>query len=125
MRCEAGMVALYHNAGTQMLEYEACKGGVAIPYSLHTNPINIGYPDSLGIGAAVIGDGNTDMVYEMAQTDRKMMKAEGLNIMYGPQVDVTSDPAGPVPPVLTASVPMSPAILPRLWSRAIRMATTA
>ena len=42
MRCEAGMVALYHNAGTQMLEYEACKGGVAIPYSLHTNPINIG-----------------------------------------------------------------------------------
>jgi len=38
MRCEAGMVALYHNAGTQMLEYEACKGGVAIPYSLHTNP---------------------------------------------------------------------------------------
>ena len=60
MRCEAGMVALYHNAGTQMLEYEACKGGVAIPYSLHTNPINIGYPDSLGIGAAVIGDGNTD-----------------------------------------------------------------
>lgn len=76
MRCEAGMVALYHNAGTQMLEYEACKGGVAIPYSLHTNPINIGYPDSLGIGAAVIGDGNTDMVYEMAQTDRKMMKAE-------------------------------------------------
>ena len=47
MRCEAGMVALYHNAGTQMLEYEACKGGVAIPYSLHTNPINIGYPDSL------------------------------------------------------------------------------
>ena len=95
MRCEAGMVALYHNAGTQMLEYEACKGGVAIPYSLHTNPINIGYPDSLGIGAAVIGDGNTDMVYEMAQTDRKMMKAEGLNIMYGPQVDVTSDPRWP------------------------------
>ena len=36
MHCEAGMVALYHNAGTQMLEYEACKGGVAIPYSLHT-----------------------------------------------------------------------------------------
>ena len=33
------------------------------------------------IGAAVIGDGNTDMVYGMAQTDRKMMKAEGLNII--------------------------------------------
>ena len=95
MRCEAGMVALYHNAGTQMLEYEACRGGVAIPYSLHTNPINIGYPDSLGIGAAVLGDGNADFVYEMADTDRKMMKAEGLNIMYGPQVDVASDPRWP------------------------------
>ena len=95
MHCEAGMVALYHNAGTQMLEYEACKGGVAIPYSLHTNPINIGYPDSLGIGAAVLGDGNADFVYEMADTDRKMMKAEGLNIMYGPQVDVATDPRWP------------------------------
>ena len=95
MRCEAGMVALYHNAGTQMLEYEACKGGVAIPYSLHTNPINIGYPDSLGIGAAVLGDGSTDLVYEMAETDRKMMKAEGLHIMYGPQVDVATDPRWP------------------------------
>lgn len=95
MHCEAGMVALYHNAGTQMLEYEACKGGVAIPYSLHTNPINIGYPDSLGIGAAVLGDGNADFVYEMADTDRKMMKAEGLHIMYGPQVDVASDPRWP------------------------------
>ena len=52
MRAEAGMSALYHNLGTQMLEYEACQDGVAIPYSLHTNPINIGYPDFLGIGAA-------------------------------------------------------------------------
>ena len=50
------MSALYHNLGTQMLEYEACQDGVAIPYSLHTNPINIGYPDFLGIGAAVMGE---------------------------------------------------------------------
>lgn len=95
MRCEAGMSALYHNAGTQMLEYEACKGGVAIPYSLHANPINIGYPDFLGMGAAVMGDGNYDLVYEMADTDRKMMKASGLHIMYGPQVDVATDPRWP------------------------------
>ncbi len=95
MRCDAGMVALYHNAGTQMLEYEACKGGVAIPYSLHTNPINIGYPDFLGFGAACMGEGNFDMVYNMADTDRKMMKACGLNIMYGPQVDVSTDPRWP------------------------------
>ena len=35
---EAGVAALYHNLGTQYVEYEACQGGVAIPYSLHTNP---------------------------------------------------------------------------------------
>ncbi len=95
MRAEAGMAALYHNVGTQYVEYEACQGGVAIPYSLHTNPINIGYPDFLGMGAAVMGDGNFDLVYEMADTDRKMMKACGLNIMYGPQVDVSTDPRWP------------------------------
>ena len=95
MKAEAGMSALYHNLGTQMLEYEACQGGVAIPYSLHTNPINIGYPDSLGIGAAVMGEGSYDIVYEMADTDRKMMKAAGLNIMYGPQVDIATDPRWP------------------------------
>lgn len=95
MRAEAGVSALYHNIGTQMLEYEACQGGVAIPYSMHTNPINIGYPDFLGIGAAVMGDGNFDLVYNMADTDRKMMKAAGQNIMYGPQVDVSTDPRWP------------------------------
>ena len=95
MRAEAGVAALYHNLGTQYVEYEACQGGVAIPYSLHTNPINIGYPDFLGMGAACLGDGNFDMVYQMAETDRKMMSACGLNIMYGPQVDVSTDPRWP------------------------------
>ncbi|MCD8126835.1 MAG: glycoside hydrolase family 3 protein [Clostridiales bacterium] len=92
MRAEGGVSALYHNIGTQMLEYEACRGGAAIPYSMHTNPINIGYPDFLGIGAAVMGDGNFDLVYNMADTDWKMMKAAGQNIMYGPQADVSTGP---------------------------------
>lgn len=95
MVAEAGVAALYHNIGTQYLEYGAVQGGVAIPYSMHTNPINIGYPDFLGFGAACLGDGNFDMVYEMADTDRKMMKGCGLNIMYGPQVDVSTDPRWP------------------------------
>lgn len=95
MRLDASMIAMYHNVCTQYLEYEACQGGAAIPYSYHTNPINIGYPDFLGIGAAVMGDGNADLVYEMAATDRKMMAAAGLNIMYGPQIDVSVDPRWP------------------------------
>ncbi len=95
MRLDASMAAMYSNVCTQYLEYEACKGGVALPYSYHTNPINIGYPDFLGIGAAVLGDGNADLVYEMADTDRKMMVASGLNVMYGPQIDVSVDPRWP------------------------------
>ena len=95
MRAEASVAALYHNLGTQYVEHEATQGGVAIPYSLHTNPINIGYPDFLGFGAAVMGDGNFDIVHDMAQTDRKMMAACGLNIMYGPQIDVSTDPRWP------------------------------
>ena len=95
MRAEAGMSAMYHNISTQYVEYEACQGGVAIPYSMHTNPINIGYPDFLGIGAAVMGDGNFDLIFNMADTDRKMMKAAGQNIMYGPQVDIATDPRWP------------------------------
>lgn len=95
MNADASMVALYHNAATQLLEYEACQGGVAIPYTLHTNPINIGYPDQLGMGAAVMGAGDTTMVSEMAEADRAMMRAEGLNAMYGPQVDVSTDPRWP------------------------------
>ena len=95
MGADASMIALYHNVATQMLEYEACQDGVAIPFSLHTNPINIGYPDQLGMGAAVLGDGTCDIVTDMASTDRKMMKAAGLDIMYGPQVDVTTDPRWP------------------------------
>ena len=95
MRAEAGVAALYHNLGTQYVEHEATQGGVAIPYSLHTNPINIGYPDFLGFGAAVMGDGNFYIVADMANTDRKMMAACGLNIMYGPQIDVSTDPRWP------------------------------
>lgn len=95
MRAEAGIAALYHNLGTQYVEYEACQGGVAIPYSLHTNPINIGYPDYLGMGAACLGDGNFDIVLQMAETDRKMMNACGLHILYGPQVDIATDPRWP------------------------------
>lgn len=95
MRAEAGIAALYHNLATQYIEYEACQGGVAIPYSMHTNPINIGYPDFLGLAAAVMGDGNFDIVYNMAETDRKMMASCGLNIMYGPQIDVSTDPRWP------------------------------
>ena len=51
------------NGKERLRHAENDKGGELDVYKrqLHTNPINIGYPDSLGIGAAVIGDGNTDI----------------------------------------------------------------
>ncbi len=92
---EAATSAIYNNFATQMLEYEACQGGAAIPYTLHTNPINIGYPDSLGIGAACLGDGNFDMMEKAAAAERKMNRAAGIYVIYGPQVDVSTDPRWP------------------------------
>lgn len=95
MHMEAGMTALYVNAASQMLEFEATKGSPAIPYTLLTNPINIGYPDQLGVGAAAQRPDGLAMLHEMADTDRKMMLAAGIHGIYGPQVDVASDPRWP------------------------------
>ena len=96
MNMEAGMIALYVNAGSQMLEYNAASDHLpAIPYTLLTNPINIGYPDQLGVGAAAQRKEGLDMLREMADTDRKMMLAAGIHGIYGPQVDVATDPRWP------------------------------
>ena len=96
MNFEAGMTALYINAASQLLESFAVSEHLpAIPYTLLTNPINIGYPDQLGIGAAAQRQEGLDMLREMADTDRRMMLAAGIHGIYGPQVDVASDPRWP------------------------------
>lgn len=87
-------VAVWFNNGLeQYSEYAAINGNqVAIPYFCYTNPIKHGLPNSEGVTAAALGAGNADKVLEDAQLDRIVMLAKGIDGLYGPQVDIASDP---------------------------------
>jgi len=93
---EASTVALLNNVITEMSEADAALRGIpTIPATLISNPISAGFPDSLGMAAAVQGDGNYDAIREYAEIDRQMWVAQGINAMYGPQIDLASDPRWP------------------------------
>lgn len=87
-------VAVWFNNGLeQFSEYEAILNGeVAVPYLTFTNPISHGLPNSEGVAAASLGDGNADAVLEDAQYDRVVMWAKGVDGLYGPQIDLVTDP---------------------------------
>ena len=42
-----------------------------------------------------MGDGNYDAIRDYAEVDRQMWVAQGINAMYGPQVDLVTDPRWP------------------------------
>lgn len=93
---DASVVALYNNIANSLTEWDsALVGTPAIPYTLISNPISAGFPDSLGMAAAVLGDGNYDAIKEYAEVDRQMWRAQGILFMYGPQIDIASDPRWP------------------------------
>ena len=93
---DASTVALYNNVVTEMAEADAALRGVpAIPMTILSNPISAGFPDAPGLAAAVMGDGNYDAIREYAEVDRQMWVAQGINAMYGPQVDLVTDPRWP------------------------------
>ena len=93
---DASMVALYNNVVTEMAEADAAQRGVpAIPMTIISNPIAAGFPDAPGLAAAAMGDGNFDAIREYAEVDRQMWVAQGINAMYGPQVDLVTDPRWP------------------------------
>lgn len=87
-------VAVWFNNGLeQFSEYEAILNGeVAVPYLTFTNPISHGLPNSEGVAAASLGDGNADAVLTDAQYDRQVMWAKGVEALYGPQIDLVTDP---------------------------------
>ena len=92
----ASTIALLNNVVTEMSEADAALRGVpAIPCTLISNPISAGFPDSQAFAAAVQGDGNFDAVLEYAKVDREMWVSSGINGMYGPQIDLASDPRWP------------------------------
>ncbi|MDE6923133.1 MAG: glycoside hydrolase family 3 C-terminal domain-containing protein, partial [Oscillospiraceae bacterium] len=87
-------VAVWFNNGLeQYSEYTAVQTGeVAVPFFSFTNPIKHGMPDSEGVTAAALGDGNADLVLTDAEYDRVVMWAKGVDGLYGPQVDLVTDP---------------------------------
>ena len=93
---DASTVALYNNVVTEMAEADSALRGVpAIPVTIISNPISAGFPDAPGLAAAVMGDGNYDAIRDYAEVDRQMWVAQGINAMYGPQVDLVTDPRWP------------------------------
>jgi beta-glucosidase len=93
---DASVVALYNNVATAYAELDAAKSCTpAIPVTLISNPISAGFPDSLGMAAAVMGDGNYDAIKAYAEVDREMWRAQGIIFMYGPQIDLVTDPRWP------------------------------
>lgn len=87
-------VAVWFNNGLeQYSEYDAIANGeVTVPFYAFTNPIAHGMPGSEGVTAAALGDGSADLVLEDAQYDRVVMWAKGIDGIYGPQVDLVTDP---------------------------------
>ena len=85
--------ALFNNALNMLAEYVgATKGEVTIPYMLISNPMLSGYPYEIGFAAAVTGDGNTDALQAWAETEAAIWDAKGIHQMYGPQIDLVTDP---------------------------------
>ena len=94
---EPSVVALLNNVGNQFAEYVAVANGeTMLPFTLISNPISSGYVNNMALAAAVMGDvangGDYSMVEEYAEMDRQMWVAAGIRQMYGPQIDLASDP---------------------------------
>lgn len=87
-------VAVWFNNGLeQYSEYDAITNGeVAVPFFMFTNPIAHGLPNAEGVTAASLGDGNADAVLTDAQYDRQVMWSKGVDGLYGPQIDLVTDP---------------------------------
>lgn len=87
-------VAVWFNNGLeQYAEYDAIqKGEVAVPFLSFTNPIAHGLPNPEGRTAAALGDGSADWILTDSEYDRILMWAKGIDGIYGPQIDLVTDP---------------------------------
>ena len=97
MGYDAAVVSMLNNVGNQFAEYAAVvRGETMLPWTLISNPISSGHVNNMALAAAVMGDvangGDYSMVEEYAEMDRQMWVAQGIRQMYGPQIDLASDP---------------------------------
>ena len=100
--------ALWTNALNMTTEYgSVVKNQPTVPFTILANPQNVmgapGKPGfggmgttSLAFGAAVMGDvangGDYGLVERFASLDRGVWDAKGISRMYGPQIDLVTDP---------------------------------
>ena len=107
--------ALFNNVTSMVAEYGAvAKKEPVIPFTVISNPMNSSqemseeerkesfrflsvasdhnYPISMGMAAAAMGDGNYDIISRYAELDRQIWDAKGIDAMYGPQIDLITDP---------------------------------
>ena len=90
---DADVIAVYNNIANQLCEADARETGEPfLPFVLISNPIYAGLPGTLGMAAAVMGLGDASLLNACAALDRQMWVSAGLRVMYGPQIDLATDP---------------------------------
>ncbi len=94
---DASVVSALNNLGNQYAETAAVLNGETfLPFTLISNPISTGHVNNMALAAAVMGDvangGDYSMVEVYAELDREMWVAQGIRQMYGPQIDLSTDP---------------------------------
>ena len=85
--------ALFNNTLNMFTEFSSVsKGEINIPFMLISNPMTKGFPSPQGMAAGAMGDGNYDTVQKYAELDSEIWDAKGIHQMYGPQIDLITDP---------------------------------
>ena len=90
--------ALWTNAVNMTAEYAAvAKSEPTVPFTIISNPQAIyEAPGTQGYAAAVMGDvaagGDYSLIERWADIDRQVWDAKGISRMYGPQIDLITDP---------------------------------
>ena len=97
VNAEGAVFAYFNNEMNQVAEYAAASSkGIAYPYTTISNPMGTGYPSSLGMSSAVMGDvaagGDYSLILKYAENDSKLWSSKGMDAMYGPQIDLLTDP---------------------------------
>ncbi|MBR3763061.1 MAG: glycoside hydrolase family 3 C-terminal domain-containing protein [Clostridia bacterium] len=94
---DASVVSAMNNLANQYAETAAVLNGETfLPFTLISNPISAGHVNNMALSAAVMGDVVNGEGYKMVETyaelDRQMWVSVGLRQMYGPQIDLSTDP---------------------------------
>ncbi len=96
---DATVGALWTNATNMVAEYDAAATGEpTIPFIIIANPMYTNYsdaPGTLGFTAAAMGLNDYSIIEEFAQIDSVIWDAKGITRMYGPQIDLITDPRWP------------------------------